>query len=431
MQNDAILLTPLPQFKLGEAGMKLFNLPESKYGKLDSELSIEPLMPVLRRQLLNLTKEMEGNDDLLQLICESDLIFTAKMPYRGREQKITDIHALFYSVIASEILRRIHRCWLLFDWVPEPIFNPPWFFGFGPSDCGGMRNLKSLQREWVYIDQWTNIDWRSGDDQRIDIGLALLMIQEYWPNLCILHQIGQLNSIYTNPNKERGIIAAAKEYSTRKREEIFKDKHGLCADSSKDSLQDAKAATGDAIPLPISPKWLIKGLQHAIDTEVSKLSQDLHNMPSGKRLVRAMQFFQESFRITEPYRFVSFVTSLESIFCTSKKDVTFQVASRLSGLLANDPADEKNRLDITTEANKLYDLRSNIVHGKKYSVEKIDDCEHKLIELARQAFRKVLKEERLFGIFQSKDEKACDEYLESLSRGAPSMRREEDCESMG
>ncbi len=54
MRKNYILLTPLPQFKLG---MKLSVVRKVRWGKIDVDLSIQPLSPPLRRQLLNLAKE--------------------------------------------------------------------------------------------------------------------------------------------------------------------------------------------------------------------------------------------------------------------------------------------------------------------------------------------------------------------------------------
>ena len=114
---------------------------------------------------------------------------------------------------------------------------------------------------------------------------------------------------------------------------------------------------------------------------------------------------------------MGFATCLETLFCTRRTEITFQLASRLSWLL--EPKDYGKRRETFKEAIGLYDLRSKIVHGADFNIAEIDAQEERLVDLCRRAFWKILSNEGLFGTFFNRDSKVCDDYLESLNLGCP------------
>jgi hypothetical protein len=164
-------------------------------------------------------------------------------------------------------------------------------------------------------------------------------------------------------------------------------------------------------------RWFIQGLGASLADELQKRSTTLCTNPSRSRLGRGFQFFSQSFRLVEPHRFVGFATCLETLFCTRRTEVTFQLASRLSWLL--EPKDYSKRRDTFKEATNLYDLRSKIVHGGNFSISETETQEEHLVDLCRRAFWTILEDDTLFDTFFSRDPRACDEYLESLNLGCP------------
>jgi len=408
-----MILTPLPQLEISR------KLPDYSLG---DGLSIRPLEPQLRRSLLNLAKEHKCSDDCLQLLLESKSVFCAEIPPRGKRADGSRFFALFYMVIAQEIFKRILRCLLLFEWVPQPLFMYCWFLAAGSANELDTNTLKMLNPHWEYIDQFTNIDWRSGEVEPAFVCLGVIGLQQYWDKFSALCQVPQLKAIFTDEKKEKGLVEATNKYVKGKVEEQVKAKYGPDAfigpDEGGESEEGASVVDSSSrlrISKETSGKWFLSGLTNAFLKERDKLSQELHGRVFSKRFDRAFQFFAEAFRTTEPHSFISFVTCLESLFCTSRSEITFQVASRMAWLLS--PDDFKKRSEIFAKVKSLYNLRSAIVHGTKYSTAQIDEVEPDLIDLTKRAFRKILSSDNVYNLFRHDDQKICNKYLEGLNLG--------------
>jgi len=409
------ILTPLPQLKLS------IDLPNYN---LEEGLSIRPLEPQIRRSLLNLAKEQEEcSDDIFLLLTESELVFCAEIPSTGKK-KVNKIllPALMYHSIAEEILKRVFRCLLLFEWVPEPLLFYCWFLATGSADSMDLDSFKMLTPEWQHIDQFTNIDWRTGHVEPEDITLGMAGLQTYWDKLSIFCQIDALKRIYIDKKKEKEIVAAVNKYVLKKVEELMKAKYGpdaVLLDSDDDANSGEKSNDDNLPKSKISramrDRWFIGGLAQAYSNEVDKLSQKLYKKPSDKKFVRAFQFFTEAFRLQEPHRFIAFATCLETLFCTNRSEITFQLASRIAWFLY--PDDCKERFNVFNKVKSLYKLRSEIVHGTKYSHTKIVNAEGEAIDFAREVFCKILSDDKIYNIFLNKDQNSLKKYLEGLNLG--------------
>jgi hypothetical protein len=413
MSEVYTILTPLPQIKLRD------DLPDHNLG---DDLSIRPLKPQLRRCLLNIAKEQKCSDDCLLLLSESELVFCAQIPTRKTKADSSTLVAAVYSTIAEEILKRIFRCLLLFEWVPEPLLIHCWFYAAGVADDINTSTLKMIDPKWEYIDLLTNIDWRSGNVEPEDITLELTLLLKYWDKLSEFCQIDLLKSIFTDKKKEKGIFTSANQYVKQKVEELMKAKYGPDAsivDNESNANAEKKSNGNDLPKTKISntmwSNWFFPAFSRAYSNEVDKLSQELNKRVFNKRFDRAFQFFTDAFRVTEPHRFISFVTCLESLFCTSRAEITFQIASRVAWFLS--PGDCEERSRIFTKVKSLYGVRSEIVHGIKYNPDKIEKSEVELITLLRRAFRRVLSDDSIYSIFRGKEQEVCNKYLEELSLG--------------
>lgn len=413
MSEVYTILAPLPQLKLRD------DLPAYNVG---DDLSIRPLEPQLRGHLLNIAKEQKCTDDFLLLLTESDAVFHARIPARNTETDNSLIAACIYTMIAEEILKRIFRCLLLFQWVPASFLRHGWFWAAGSTDDINNSSLKTINPNWQYIDLFTNIDWRSGNVESIDISLGLIGLQNYWNKLSEVCQIDELKTIYTDEKKERGVFASANECVKQEVEKLMKAMYGPDAYIVDDSNANAeKKSNGNNLPkTTVSTKmwsrWFSQALEQAYSHEVDKLSQELHKRVMEKRFDRAFQLFSGAFRVAEPYSFIGFATSLESLFCTSRNEITFQLASRVAWFLS--PADYNERSKIFRKVKSLYGLRSEIVHGTEYSPSKIESSEGELIDFMREAFQKILSDERIYNIFRHKEQSVCNAYLDGLNLGS-------------
>jgi hypothetical protein len=301
---------------------------------------------------------------------------------------------------------------------------PCWFCAQASAKCTKIVQVDLLDTHWKYIDQFTNIDWRSANVEAVDVGLQYFGVTTYWAKLSRLCQIDQLVKIFTEPNKAKGFNKSAQEYSMVKAEELLRAKYGpgvtIERSPAKSSLGDT-TAVGNTGRILVSPtqmaRWFVEGLGVALGKEVEKRSNSLHTGPSKNRLSRAFQFFSQSVRLVEPHRFVGLATCLEALFCTRRTEITFQLASRLSWLL--EPKDYSKRRETFKEASNLYDLRSKIVHGADFNIAEVFAQEKRLLDLCRRAFWKILSDDALFETFFNRNSKVCDDYLESLNLGCP------------
>lgn len=410
MRKKIIVLTPLPQFQFGS---KALARAASRF-KMGNVISIRALRPRLRRALLDTVKTEKPTDDLLMLLNESELVFIAEVParrHKGSQDSI--MFPLLYSWIATKILDRLHDCFLLFDWVPSSIFSP-WFSGKASANYTKITDLNFLNPSWEYVHEFTCIDWRSPIVEPVDIGPAYFQTHMHWTNLSRLCHVEQLEKIFRDPNKEKGIIESAQEYAKGRVEEFIRTRY---PDATID-WSDGHINNANTGPLNMSrhaSRWIIDGLSDAIDQELDKISDKLHKNVSKNRLVRAFQFFCEAFRLTQPHRFLIFSVCLEALLSTRRTEIVFQLASRLGWLL--EPKDYYKRREIFKETTQLYDLRSKIVHGVNFSISEVEAREERLIELCRRVFWKVLSDNKLFETFFGRDAKVCDEYLDSLNLG--------------
>lgn len=370
MSKPYMLITPEPQLKL-ETQLGDYNLGHG--------LSIRPLEPKLRRRLLDIAKEKQCSED----------------------------------------------CLLLFGWAPAPLFSYCWFLVAGTPDDMDLDICEMLDPKWEYLDQFTNIDWRSGQNEAVDISEEMKDLQRHWDKLSLLCQVNELNDIFIDRNVEEECRRYANEYVVGKIEELMKAKHGPDA-VIPDKAGSTNVKTGDNVTgLPILPTasdekqraWLLVGLSRAYRNELERLSHELNVRVLDKRLDRAFQFFTDAFGMTQPHRFIAFATCLESLFCTDSIEIAFQLASRIAWFIGSDDYDK--RAAIFAMAKRLYGLRSKIVHGVKYNSTQIDDSADQLEVLVRMAFAKIIIDDDMFRKFRDEDQKACKKYLEELNLGKP------------
>jgi len=414
MKKNLVLLTPLPQLRFTG------KLRGERRFTVDDTMFIQPLRPRLRRAMLNLAKARDASDDVRMLVNESELVFVHQVPAEWQVSKITPSRAWLYSPIASEILSRLHDCFLLFTWVPVPLLDPCWFCAETSAEYGAITLIELLHPHWEYVHQFTNVDWRSPDAPPVDVDLGRFSDDKhcrvpYWGEVLRYScGIDKVESLGYEPNKLTRLFKSTGEYAKRKLHDFAKDTWG----------PDAKVDWSDLGPRHKSSdlmkyyhRFLWEGYRSVLARELDKASDKLHRNPYKDRLGRAFQFFTQSFRLVEPFRFVAFATCLETLLCTGRMEITFQLAARLGWLL--EPKEYDKRRDIFKEATKLYGLRSTIVHGAEFSVDKIADQEGRLVDLCRRALLKILSNDSLCATFQNGDPKVCDAYLESLNLGCP------------
>jgi hypothetical protein len=149
--------------------------------------------------------------------------------------------------------------------------------------------------------------------------------------------------------------------------------------------------------------------------EIDRLEENQYTIPSKARFGRAFQWFCNAFRLSGPFRFVAFVTCLESLFGVETAELTFQLASRAGWLLSPNNAKERERL--FDEVKSCYTLRSKIVHGAKYSRDDMARQEEGLLKITREVLLTVLRDKKVRHVFLDATQQECDGFLKQLSLG--------------
>jgi hypothetical protein len=116
-----------------------------------------------------------------------------------------------------------------------------------------------------------------------------------------------------------------------------------------------------------------------------------------------------------PHRFIAFITALEALFSKESAEVSHQLAARTAWFLH--PDDPSKRVETYEEVVSLYRLRSDIVHGRAYSIHKMTDQILRSELIVRQVLLAILSNDRLLGLVFDKDPNSYDKHLARLSLG--------------
>lgn len=132
------------------------------------------------------------------------------------------------------------------------------------------------------------------------------------------------------------------------------------------------------------------------------------------RIKNALEFFRVGLSmLAYQLRFVLFVIALESIYSTSKAEVTFSLSQRVAWFLGND---SNERIDYFETVKKCYKIRSQIVHGTHVSNDlkiEIDSLMLKLEDIIRRSLSKILLDDKILEIFLVQNK--LKDYLNNLT----------------
>jgi hypothetical protein len=136
------------------------------------------------------------------------------------------------------------------------------------------------------------------------------------------------------------------------------------------------------------------------------------------RIIRGIEFVSIGFQTFHiPTRIVNQVTFLETLFTTSRNEITFQLASRLSWYLAT--SDAIRREDKFNLVKNIYDARSRVVHGE-HTNNPVRNLMKWLIEaeeLNTEVFNVILAKNHIDAF--SASEKRRERELKKLTIGVP------------
>lgn len=140
--------------------------------------------------------------------------------------------------------------------------------------------------------------------------------------------------------------------------------------------------------------------------EVVKSLWDAHG-GNYHRVLNALIFFEIGHRTMEyKPRLANLVTALESLFNTSKDQVTYMIRVRCSYFLKNDPAE---RIKLSLLLKEIYDLRSLFIHGQATPRKVLtnDEKQKELLmateDIVRNCIRKIF-DKNLLSLFANEEQ---------------------------
>lgn len=409
------ILTPVSQLRL-----KWIDGPTGKFPliPIGESFAFSPMFPRLYRTLMDIAKEHQSSNDIILLLQKSEAIFWAEIPSSVVDSEMSFIDGVMYSCVADVILQKLFDCMLLFGYVPKPFPRYLWFFASASIKGIDSKSFKFLDPDWDYY------DWERRYAESVQADYIVHCLRTYWDKLSPVTRIDSLNTLFTDEKKRDFYQKAGNEYIMRKTEELLKLRYGPDAHFVEDDLFDEKENNLEREPrkrLPplsspkLTAKWSREGYSIAYNKEIAKLDHKLYKEASGQRFIRAFQFFTNACRLENPHRFAALMASLETIFCTTPREVVFQLASRTAWFL--NPSNLGKRKKDFADLKNWYDIRSKIVHGGKYSISKIENTVEDLEDLIRNIFNKILSDEKVYKLLFNKDQNCWNQYLDGLNLG--------------
>ncbi|MFH1730434.1 MAG: hypothetical protein ABIF82_02145 [Planctomycetota bacterium] len=430
-----VLLTPIPQIWLPQ------DSPRYLFGQL---LAIGPITTELRRALLDISKEWNCSGDTLHLLLEADAIAVVAVP-SGEDQLPSGLlTGAIFRPVADGIMRRFLDCARLYASVPSSFRQYIWFACPGTLeslDLGTLRPLNPPQDllpdevlfealtpeklnshlhseclAEITADEFRSVAGNAGALARLVGGRIVRRLfgemGRHWQKLSQVCQLDLLINTYSDPKKRNAYTKAGNLHTEKRAKEHVRLLH-----------EDAGLPPGGgpvSIPEELSTRWFFEGFCQAWWQDIELLDEGLYEerSKSQPRFARAFQIFADSFALQNPHRFVALITCLEALLTTSNSELGYQLASRVSWLLYGE--DGNHRVETFDDVKRLYGLRSKIVHGGPYDLEKLPDSTDDLLDIVRGVLLRVLTDPKLESPFFCAGKAASDgfkEYLKQLSLG--------------
>jgi hypothetical protein len=320
---------------------------------LSDGFSFAPITPSIYRKLADIIKEKNYPQDMLKVVIKTKTIFSSKIPFSCVENgKFSILNAWQYSCVADVILKRLFDYMLLFGYVPKPVITFIWFLSKGIPNEENTDSFQMVRDQFFYDFEDLLIEPVIGD-------LLILGLQTRWDKLKPMLLLDKIITLCTDKNKRQFYHEAGNKQIKQKAEKFIDSYFEEHPDSS-----------------PIHPNfkatvpWYFEGYVNAFMKEIDKLQHKTYKQPSGNRFIRAYQAFVNGCRLQNPQRFVSLVTSLETLFCVDAKEITSQLSLRIAWFLNPDNYEEREQS--FKKIINLYNIRSKIVHGSQYDIDEVD-----------------------------------------------------------
>lgn len=422
------IIAPIPQF----------HWSHKDFINLSPNIFITPLIPKMRRKMLNDAKRQNASESVLRVTLESDHVIVGRVPMCESESGM--LNAALYMYVVDLALKRFVDLLRLLDEVPDCFDRSCWYTADG-NPAEQSTGISLGDPNWVSPPAYAS-------GVHPGIGLAFFINDAWKSHTPELLQIDELNELFKGfMNMEDPSIFEETITRYKMRTEEFlrvqtSDELGCSPNEVEITWGETRQPPGfkhsvfqDAvirIPEQYADKgelqiesadltslcvpWLFEELARIYRRKLREIERQRYVNSAKQRFLRAYQAFTNSFRMEDPFRYVARVTCLEALLGgKDSTELTHQLASRAAWLLH--PSDIEAMYATYKDVKRYYSLRSKIVHGGNYTLSELDDRGTKLLALVRGLLLKVILKDKLHNLFFECEGNRCDEFLRRLSIG--------------
>jgi len=426
--SNSIMLAPLQQVHINNEET-IFFFPPNIY--------MRKMTPDLRRALLDKAKAEECSDELIGAITQSEGCAIVGVPAGGmlsdESQGPAMVNSALYRYIADWSVKSVLRCYrILVSFDVDPELPIHWFITVGKAPEFAVNELKplypDLTREsprpvlkhtpsYSLFTMLPFDEWELRDSERIQrlseflhnqahmLKEPLSFVQKHWDKFSRFTHVEHLNALYCDKAAMDRFWKRAREY-LRKKVQEYVDKLDLPPES-----EDMKIK----IPPKLSGGWQITGFTRCYVEELQKRIS--HPSEERSPLIRAVKLFDEAHDTQDVvFQYVALMTVLESLLSNSATELAYQLGTRLSWVIY--PDDPNKRVKLLKHFKKLYNFRSKVVHGSRYSYHQLIRACDKLWEIVVKAIIACIVSEEAWDVLSTTNQKEIDAFLLELSIGA-------------
>lgn len=241
---------------------------------------------------------------------------------------------------------------------------------------------------WINSDKPTvylSETFKIGDLQLIaDLWSAIIKLRklDYWTNLIFKEEF------FAGLDKKAG-------EDTTKRVVEFLVSHPSYLDLSEEERKQHKEKWTSSIKKAKDKgEWWQEYYKESFKKEFSERQEEMFS--NRTRIGRALYLFCKGLHLPFQHSFLSMCLVLETMFTVEKTEITYQFATRLANITGKT---FKERKGIFERARKVYNERSNIVHGRKSIEPDESDILKDAFFFARQILQHILLDDTLMKLY--------------------------------
>ncbi len=226
------------------------------------------------------------------------------------------------------------------------------------------------------------------------------------------------------------IIEFIKEYNASNYNKILQSTSGLISAfrlvkynrmyfSKMVCFENKKVSVYGSLDEPRPTSFLGKNEEINIE-DIKKIEKIFKNMQSissmNQRALNALHFWDaSSCSETLEKKVIELFISLESLFTTGNNEVTYKLSNRMAWFLEKD--DSSKRLQLFNKIKTAYDIRSGVVHGKKFVKAEELLLVNEIHSLVRDILLKIFLDKEILIMFSDNSEKRLTLYFNRLVMG--------------